>query len=234
MVRQFLRFSAALLALVAAGNALALSVTVTGDHRRVTNYSAPGSGYEHYYADSGGAYWLYETSTVGSHESVGPTQVDGSTYEFYADGLTSYFNDGEGYGARSTSYYIIDFVVSEDSTLDLDVSFDLPTGVDRYYFDLVALGGSSPNVDVFNHNSYPSLVGPGQFDLQETVLLDANQEYRLRLAIEDPKGPVFQWNSGTYAMTGTITSSVVPIPAAAWLFGSALVGLGWFRRKLTV
>jgi hypothetical protein len=28
-----------------------------------------------------------------------------------------------------------------------------------------------------------------------------------------------------------VRSSVVPIPAAAWLFGSALAGLGWFRRK---
>jgi hypothetical protein len=29
----------------------------------------------------------------------------------------------------------------------------------------------------------------------------------------------------------TIGASVVPIPAAAWLFGSALLGLGWMRRK---
>jgi hypothetical protein len=28
--------------------------------------------------------------------------------------------------------------------------------------------------------------------------------------------------------------SVVPIPAAVWLFGSALAGLGWLRRKQTV
>jgi hypothetical protein len=28
-------------------------------------------------------------------------------------------------------------------------------------------------------------------------------------------------------------ASVVPIPAAAWLFGSALAGLGWMRRKQT-
>ena len=34
--------------------------------------------------------------------------------------------------------------------------------------------------------------------------------------------------------TGYITSSsVVPVPAAAWLFGSALAGLGWLRRKQT-
>jgi hypothetical protein len=30
-----------------------------------------------------------------------------------------------------------------------------------------------------------------------------------------------------------VTASVVPIPAAVWLFGSALAGLGWMRRKQT-
>jgi hypothetical protein len=30
-----------------------------------------------------------------------------------------------------------------------------------------------------------------------------------------------------------VRSSVVPIPAAVWLFGSALAGLGWVRRKQT-
>lgn len=37
-------------------------------------------------------------------------------------------------------------------------------------------------------------------------------------------------NIGTYL----VRSSVVPIPAAVWLFGSALAGLGWMRRKQTV
>ena len=31
-----------------------------------------------------------------------------------------------------------------------------------------------------------------------------------------------------------ININVVPIPAAAWLFGSALAGLGWMRRKQTI
>jgi hypothetical protein len=30
------------------------------------------------------------------------------------------------------------------------------------------------------------------------------------------------------------TASAVPIPAAVWLFGSALAGLGWLRRKQAV
>lgn len=43
---------------------------------------------------------------------------------------------------------------------------------------------------------------------------------------------------GTYVWslpndTITLNVGVVPIPAAVWLFGSALVGLGWMRRKVT-
>jgi len=33
------------------------------------------------------------------------------------------------------------------------------------------------------------------------------------------------------ASLDNVTASVVPIPAAVWLFGSALAGLGWVRRK---
>ncbi|MGI9318020.1 MAG: VPLPA-CTERM sorting domain-containing protein [bacterium] len=32
-------------------------------------------------------------------------------------------------------------------------------------------------------------------------------------------------------LSGSVTANVVPIPAAVWLFGSALTGLGWMRRK---
>jgi hypothetical protein len=41
-------------------------------------------------------------------------------------------------------------------------------------------------------------------------------------------GTVSTSTSGT---VGAWTASIVPIPAAAWLFGSALAGLGWMRRK---
>jgi len=32
---------------------------------------------------------------------------------------------------------------------------------------------------------------------------------------------------------GRVIANVVPIPAAVWLFGSALAGLGWMRRRQT-
>ncbi len=34
-------------------------------------------------------------------------------------------------------------------------------------------------------------------------------------------------------MTLQVTAAVVPIPAAVWLFGSALGVMGWMRRKAT-
>lgn len=42
------------------------------------------------------------------------------------------------------------------------------------------------------------------------------------------KSVEFDGSSGTGSYS---ISSAVPIPAAVWLFGSALAGLGWFRRK---
>jgi hypothetical protein len=38
-------------------------------------------------------------------------------------------------------------------------------------------------------------------------------------------------SAGVYLVSGYLSSSAVPIPAAVWLFGSALAGLGWMRRK---
>jgi len=43
-------------------------------------------------------------------------------------------------------------------------------------------------------------------------------------------------NPSSYYQVAIIGGSVstVPVPAAVWLFGSALLGLGWLRRKPTV
>ncbi len=42
-----------------------------------------------------------------------------------------------------------------------------------------------------------------------------------------PESPFYE----RFIVSGTV--SAVPIPAAVWLFGSALAGLGWMRRRQT-
>jgi hypothetical protein len=48
---------------------------------------------------------------------------------------------------------------------------------------------------------------------------------------EGAAGPGF--STATIELDNIVVSAV-PIPAAVWLFGSALVGLGWLKRKQTV
>jgi hypothetical protein len=47
------------------------------------------------------------------------------------------------------------------------------------------------------------------------------------------EGNGFGFGSATVELDNIVVSAV-PIPAAVWLFGSALAGLGWMRRKQTV
>jgi hypothetical protein len=50
------------------------------------------------------------------------------------------------------------------------------------------------------------------------------------------KGAAADWGDSQFPTNGfhdkSTAFSVVPVPAAVWLFGSALAGLGWMRRKV--
>ena len=56
--------------------------------------------------------------------------------------------------------------------------------------------------------------------------------YNFSNAWQDLSAVTFQTNANMNMDNLVVTA--VPIPAAAWLFGSALAGLGWMRRKQTV
>jgi hypothetical protein len=49
-----------------------------------------------------------------------------------------------------------------------------------------------------------------------------------------PDGDHMDMVEGRFHDIALVSGSVVPLPAAVWLFGSALAGLGWIRRKQTV
>jgi hypothetical protein len=44
-------------------------------------------------------------------------------------------------------------------------------------------------------------------------------------------GDGFSYSYADLTLDNIIVGAAVPVPAAIWLFGSALAGLGWFRRK---
>ena len=46
--------------------------------------------------------------------------------------------------------------------------------------------------------------------------------------------PLENGSGGVYPGLDKISLTAVPVPAAVWLFGSALAGLGWLRRKQTI
>jgi hypothetical protein len=97
-------------------------------------------------------------------------------------------------------------------TLDMrDISLPRPEGYgERYTFDTTAA-------------SFLNLNDPGVY----MPLTVAN-------VIGDGDGiPIISLGQDSrYAYIGA--STIVPIPAAVWLFGSALAGLGWMRQKQTV
>ena len=70
-----------------------------------------------------------------------------------------------------------------------------------------------------------------------TYSIDWNEVVRVELtgiycAFSSPEdGVVCGPSNSQITILNSITVSEVPIPAAVWLFGSALAGLGWIRRK---
>ncbi|MGI9317873.1 MAG: VPLPA-CTERM sorting domain-containing protein [bacterium] len=73
---------------------------------------------------------------------------------------------------------------------------------------------------------YPELYGPGEriCDEPESLGCGGPGTYNNVNGVGDGFG----------GNVGYVVGSAVPIPAAVWLFGSALVGLGWLRRKREV
>lgn len=102
------------------------------------------------------------------------------------------------------------------------------------FYSFEAQGLSDPGVISIEVTGY--LEGGGT--LFESVpidstsqLIEINWDGLIRVEFNPTESVEF----GSYpTIIDNITVSAVPIPAAAWLFGSALLGLGWMGRKPTV
>jgi hypothetical protein len=97
-----------------------------------------------------------------------------------------------------------------------------PLGPENYTIGSIGTG------DRFGVIAPNSLLVPVGYVSSEPLFATSTYENETLASLGFSQG-VYVWS----LPNDTITLNVVPIPASVWLFGSALAGLGWMRRKQT-
>ena len=134
--------------------------------------------------------------------------------------LTNPNNIGDGTGTISGNY--------DDATNSLNYTItwmDLTSEVNNMHFHVAPVGVSGPvDLGIPAPWSSPQVGSATLTDDQETNLLSGDWYVNVH-TLNFPSGEI----------RGQVIVNPVPIPAAAWLFGSGLIGLfGIARRKLSV
>jgi hypothetical protein len=119
-------------------------------------------------------------------------------------------------------------------------------GEDPLSSGLIMSGVSIAQVNALGSDVYEFVIDGLDLSLAAgTYYLGHHQDFsselffRTMLVSAPTSGDMYQTDGGDYFFSRTaevshqIRGSAVPIPAAVWLFGSALAGLGWMRRRKT-
>lgn len=160
-------------------------------------------------------------NVVGSITFAGPVEVFPGSNIVNNSGLTSYsFFDGINTLTEANSIAEIRLYLDEEGLIDeWAVSLTQTIYVEN-----------QPDVESAVYQISTRHTGPDWFDTVRTF--ECTPIYH---ATEDYWGcthPVVRTEGRVSTSGGQWSrSSVVPIPAAAWLFGSALAGMCWLRRK---
>lgn len=185
----------------------------------------------------------YQSNSLGNWGSISVTAGNAATKaqsETSATGnLRSYAmdaNTSESSTANANSYFQGDFTVAGDGIIVFKVPYTLSAtlnpgdssynyanaGVSFYineYSDATSSGSVSANKYVYLYDWNAGLNSP------------VNKSGVMSLAIVVNGGDNFSFNAQTYAYA-KVNSAPVPVPAAAWLLGSGLLGLvGVSRRR---
>jgi hypothetical protein len=166
--------------------------------------------------------------------SVNATTID---FEEYASELGNTFSVVESQGfhfQKAGGDIFIGYNEDNDPLLHLSSGADQDTLV-----EMTAISGGAFNLVALDftilHPLDPltirgNFMGGGAIEFVLPTYTGAFDDYYLDSSWVNLESVEFMSGTGS-ATLDNIVVSAVPIPAAVWLFGSALAGLGWMRRK---
>ena len=146
---------------------------------------------------------------------------------------------------NSATVQYVKFFVSDAGTFDISATgITLDALADPYIYlfsspaSVATFIAKDDDIGFFNHNA---LIDDVSLAIGNYVLAVSNYDFSQSEAINGYNGSVNFLNDGWAkvviasrngeAQFGSSNPSAVPVPAAAWLFGSALLGFAGFRRK---
>jgi hypothetical protein len=152
-------------------------------------------------------------------------------FEFGADGtLYAVSNDGAGYIGETDCYENLDALYTVDlnslaTTRVSDYGMGLDVGCLSYINNLQFDPEGFMHMTVNSRGAFEQYNGAAHF--MGVIDIDAGQATMSdrMFSINGNGQPI---NSG---LDVAYFTTAVPVPAAVWLFGSALAGLGWLRRR---
>lgn len=175
-------------------------------------------------------------TTLGVHDGLS----NGETFDSYASpfgegtatnsgagGATSFADSTDGVISHAHTFADIEIKLAGTGTVEIDFAFDLFVDAFDNLPDAFAIAGieisSAFASPLFAEVEVLGMPGPGDSDAAAGILT-------MVLAVDTPLlDPLF--DVVVVHTFADAASSPVPVPAAVWLLGSALVGIAGYRRR---
>jgi hypothetical protein len=201
---------------------------ISGTAQAAVVYTYTGNTYDsvsniNYYSPPAPAPDPYDTSMRVTGTLIMPEEfVFGYNFPIQGDEISFSFSDGVNTltNENSTLTFIDDFIVDAEGDL-------IRWGIQIVHFEFASNGSAKISQSIRTLFSPYSDINNLPIDRANNFECKQFDGYACYAPYE--RSATIGSSPGTW-----VKSSVVPIPAAVWLFGSALAGLGWMRRKQTV